>query len=145
MATYCLLALRLVKRSNCYAIHCFKSLGAVCSSVTRILQELKLYLELQLSENSSYTLKRRVNCTMGKIQFKNTRSHTHIHTNMAFIPTHPWRRTSKSKNTENLTSTSLENNITAALTGSKNTENRTSTNLENNITAAIRKTWRVQA
>ena len=41
------------------------------------------------------------------------------------------------KNTKNLTSTSLENNVTAALTGSKNTKNLTSTSIENNVTAAL--------
>ena len=48
-----------------------------------------------VSENSSYTSKRRVNCTLKHI--KNTESHTHIHCKRHFISTHPWRRTSKSK------------------------------------------------
>ena len=39
--------------------------------------------------------------------------------------------------TENLTSTSLENNITAALRGSEDTKHLTSTSPENNVTAAL--------
>ena len=41
------------------------------------------------------------------------------------------------KNTKNLTSTSLGNNVTAALTESKNTKNLPSTSLENDIIVAL--------
>ena len=41
------------------------------------------------------------------------------------------------RNSEHLTSTSLENSITVALTRSKNTEHLTSTRLDNNITEAV--------
>ena len=69
LATYCLLAFWLVEDSNWYATHCFKvvswlSLLDVSKCNSTFWGELKLYLELQLSEKSSYTSQRQGDCTM---------------------------------------------------------------------------------
>ena len=163
MATYCLLALRLVESSNWYATHCFKVHGAVCStfqSATGPFRELKLLLELQISEKLSCTLsvKQTPSCVLKRMQnimkvtlilmqngglflliqnvqkirktkFRKTSQKTTVW----------WRRQGKKygkpddnksrkqrygsarrrKNEENLASTSLEDNISAALTGRK--------------------------
>ena len=79
-------------------VSCFR--GAACStfqSATQTFQELKLFLELQLSENSCSTLKRRASCTTTlDVIEKYGKSHSYLH-KTAFIPIHPSRRTSSKK------------------------------------------------
>ena len=135
MATYCLLGLWLVEHANWYATHCFKVHGAVCSKSQKCnwnFPRVKtLYrastlgtLELRFETSSKLHHKPWYNWKILEVTLILVRNGVYSNT--------PWRRTSKSKNPENLTSTSLEKNITAALTVSKNTENLTS--LEDTLT-----------
>ena len=108
--------------SNWYSTHCFKVVslfhGSVYStfwSATRPFRELTL--ELQLSENSNYTSKRRGDCTITQFHLDTIQNYWKSHSYSAFYSYASMKAYRQVKETVNLTSTSLENNVTAALTG----------------------------
>ena len=65
------------------------------------------------------------------MSIKQWKSHSLMQNGALFLHIH--ESVQASQNTENLTCTSPENNVTAALTGSKYTKNPMNTSTENNI------------
>ena len=139
MATYCLLAFLMVESFNWNSTHCSKTLDAVFSNfqrITRPFRELTLLrslAKLELYFETSSKLHLETNEKYWKSHSYSLQTAFYSYTSMTAYK--------QVKNTENLMRKSLENNITAPLIGSTNTETLTSTtSLENNIAAALK--WR---
>ena len=138
MATYCLLAFWLVESLNWNSTHCSRTFDAVLSkaltcnstfprvkTLFRAFGKVELYFEksskLYLETNEKYWKSHSYSLQTAFYSYTSTKAYKQV------------------KNTENLTRTSLENNITAALIWSTNKETLTSTtSLENNITATLK-------
>ena len=137
MATYCLLAFWLVESLNWNSTHCSRTFDGVFSKV--------------LTCNSTFSRVKTLFRAFGKVElYFEKSSKLYLETNEKYWKSHSYslqtafysytstKAYKQVKNTANLTRTSLENNITAALIWSTNKETLTSTtSLENNITAAL--------
>ena len=119
MATYCLLAFWLVEGSIGIAPHCFEANFAVSSKFQSVTRSFLGVETLFRASNSSYTLKRQEKCTMSNFKLQEI---TLVLVVNGVLFLHIYEGVQTSRKYGNLTSTSLENNITAALTGSENTE-----------------------
>ena len=139
MATYCLLAFWLVDRFNWCTSHCFPAVGAIslrCNSIFPRLETLLRASNIAKLELYFETARKLRHEPWNN--FKRSKSHSYSCETTFYSYTY-MKAYRQVKNTENLSSTSQINTITAAPKWRENTENLTSTSLENNITTAL--TW----